>query len=161
MRTIVPKQLISVKKDIQLHVVNRSEGCPAWTNWDALAAFLNESLKPYEDTLADIRRGIDDAFEQRGGRRGFVLIAETDRRPAGALVMLRTGMKGYVPENLLLFVAVAPSLRGRSIGRRLVRRAIELTDGDIKLHVEQDNPAQRLYEQVGFQSKYTEMRYVR
>ena len=147
--------------DIQIHVLERREDCPAWTNWDALAAFLHESLKPYEDTLADIRRGIDDAFQERGGRRGFVLIAETDRNPSGALVMLRTGMKGYIPENILLFVAVAPSMRGRSIGRKLVERAIELADGDVKLHVEHDNPAKRLYERLGFQSKYTEMRYIR
>ena len=147
--------------DIQLHVVDRREGCPAWTDWDALAEFLHESLKPYEDTLVDIRRGIADAFQEHGGRSGFVLIAEADRRTTGVLVMLRTGMKGYVPENLLLFVAVAPSMRGHSIGRRLVRRAIELTDGDIKLHVEHGSPAKRLYERLGFQSKYEEMRYIR
>ena len=75
--------------------------------------------------------------------------------------MLRTGMKGYVPENLLVFVAVDPALRGRGVGEQLVRKAIELADGDIKLHVERQNPAKRLYERLGFASKYAEMRYVR
>jgi ribosomal protein S18 acetylase RimI-like enzyme len=147
--------------DIQTHVVDRSEDCPAWTSWDDLAAFLHDSLKPYEDTISDIRRGIDNAFREHDGRRGFVLIAETGRRPVGALVMLRTGMKGYIPENLLLFVAVAPSMRGHAIGRRLVQKAIERTGGDIKLHVEYDNPAKRLYERLGFQSKYAEIRYTK
>ena len=147
--------------NIKLHTVTNPDECPAWTNWDDLALFLHESLKPYEDTVADIRRGIGDAFEERGGRGGFVLIAESDRRPAGMLVMLRTGMKGYVPENLLLFVAVAPAMRGRAIGRRLVREAAGRTEGGIKLHVEPGNPARHLYELLGFESKYVEMRLIR
>ncbi len=141
--------------------MDQSEDCPDWTTWDDLTVFLHDSLKPYEDTVADIRRGIDNAFREFDGRAGFVLIAETDRRPVGALVMLRTGMKGYIPENLLLFVAVAPSMRGHAIGRKLIQKAIELTDGNIKLHVEYDNPAKRLYERLGFESKYAEMRYTR
>jgi ribosomal protein S18 acetylase RimI-like enzyme len=34
-----------------------------------------------------------------------------------------------------------------------------LTNGDIALHVEYDNPAKNLYERAGFTSKYIEMRY--
>ena len=147
--------------EITIHDVHRREDCPRWTSWDGLAAFLHQSLKPYEDSIHDIRQGIDDAFLQRNGHSGFVLIAEADRRPAGSLVMLRTGMKGYVPENLLVFVAVDPALRGRGVGEQLVRKAIELADGDIKLHVERQNPAKRLYERLGFASKYAELRYVR
>ena len=42
-----------------------------------------------------------------------------------------------------------------------MEKAIELTDGDIALHVEADNPAKFLYENVGFNNKYLEMRYIR
>jgi len=37
--------------------------------------------------------------------------------------------------------------------------AIELCDGDVKLHVEYDNPAKRLYERIGFKNKYADMRF--
>ncbi|HUW60938.1 MAG TPA: bifunctional helix-turn-helix transcriptional regulator/GNAT family N-acetyltransferase [Candidatus Bathyarchaeia archaeon] len=120
-----------------------------------LAAFLQEALKPYSDTFEDIARGLRDALN--GG--GFILVAEHDGKTAGALVMLRTGMGGYVPENLLLFVAVDPPLRGKGLGRQLVERGLCLAEGSVKLHVEYDNPARRLYERVGFTSKYAEMRY--
>jgi ribosomal protein S18 acetylase RimI-like enzyme len=39
-----------------------------------------------------------------------------------------------------------------------MKRAIELADGDIALHVEPDNPARILYEKLGFTNKYLEMR---
>jgi ribosomal protein S18 acetylase RimI-like enzyme len=68
-------------------------------------------------------------------------------------------MKGYVPENFLLMVAVDPSTRGKGIGAQIINRSFELADGDVKLHVEYDNPAKRLYERLGMTSKYAEMRY--
>lgn len=120
-----------------------------------LAVFLHEALAPYNDTLEDIRAGILDGLN--GG--GFVLIGEKEGKTAGALVMLRTGMRGYVPENLLLFVAVAKPLRGMGLGRMLVEHALSLAEGGVKLHVEYDNPARRLYERIGFTGKYAEMRY--
>ncbi len=68
-------------------------------------------------------------------------------------------MKGYVPENILLFVAVDPAHRNRGTGGWLIREALARCAGAVKLHVEYDNPAKRLYERLGFRSKYAEMRY--
>ncbi len=144
---------------ITLHEVRSEEQCPNFTTWDELAEFLHHSLKPYQDTVADIRRGLRDAFRELDGGTGFVLIAEQQEEPVGALVMLRTGMAGYIPANLLLFVAVSPDQRGKGTGKRLVKRALELADGDVKLHVEYDNPAKGLYEAIGFETMYAEMRF--
>lgn len=144
---------------VELMFVPSGQELPAWLDRKTLTAFLHEHLKPYEDTLTDIRQGLDDALENRPGPGGFVLLAHVDTRLVGALVMLRTGMKGYVSENLLLFVAVDTALRGYGIGSRLVRAAVDRCDGDVKLHVEYDNPAKRLYERLGFQSKYADMRF--
>ena len=132
---------------------------PSWLGIDALAAFLHESLKPYEDPLPVVREGIEYAFSKDPGRGGFVLVASKDETILGALVMLETGMARYVPENLLLFVAVSPDARGQGIGGKLVRRSVDEAEGEVKLHVEHDNPARRLYERSGFFSKYLEMRH--
>jgi len=144
---------------VTIHEVHRLEEIPAWTTVDDLAAFMYESLKPYEDPLPEVRRGIMDALAPRSGEPGFVLIAEVDKTVVGGLIMLRTGMQGYIPENFLLMVAVDPSTRGKGVGSQIITRAFELADGDVKLHVEYDNPAKRLYERLGMTSKYAEMRY--
>ena len=145
--------------NVLLHEAHSLEEFPEWASPDRFAEFMYEALKPYEDPLDDVKQGIRDAFEIRDGERGFVLIASADRRLVGGLIMLRTGMKGYVPENLLLMVAVDPSVRGQGVGSRIIKHAFKAAQGDIKLHVEYDNPAKRLYERLGMVSKYAEMRY--
>lgn len=153
-----PEEAVS---GLRLHVARSLAEFPPGVDLEGLTRFLHESLKPYEDAPEDIERGILDALQAEGRPGGFLVIAEIEGALAGALVMQGTGMKGYVPENLLLFVAVAPERRGRSLGRLLIERAVRETEGNIKLHVEYDNPARRLYERIGFTSKYAEMRYVK
>ncbi|MEA3316912.1 MAG: GNAT family N-acetyltransferase, partial [Bacteroidota bacterium] len=74
-------------------------------------------------------------------------------------IMNKTGMSGYIPENILVYVAVDAEKRGHGIGGQIVEKSFELADGDVKLHVEYDNPAKRLYERCGMTTKYAEMRY--
>lgn len=150
---------MSATRDVRVHLVQREEDIPPFTGLDAMTRFFHDNMKPWHDTPADVRRGIEYAFSDEEGKGGFVLIAEMEATMVGGLVMLDTGMGGYVPRNLLLFVAVRPDLRGRGIGGLLVERGLEACEGAVKLHVEYDNPAKRLYERIGFQSKYAEMRY--
>lgn len=143
----------------QMHEIFTRETLEARMSADMLASFLHENLKPYEDTEMDIKAGVERALSSEPGRGGFVLMATKEGATVGALVILKTGMAGYVPPNLLLFVAVAPEHRGCGVGAALVRRAQALAGGDVKLHCEHDNPARRLYERMGFASKYLEMRW--
>jgi ribosomal-protein-alanine N-acetyltransferase len=142
-----------------VHCVNALDKFPEDIDIKKLTEFLHESLKPYEDTPADIERGIRDALAAVGREGGFLLISKLKNRITGALVMQKTGMQGYVPENILLFVAVSPDQRGKGLGRKLIEYALSLVEGNVKLHVEYDNPARRLYERIGFTNKYAEMRY--
>ena len=126
---------------------------------DHLAAVTQEWMHPFADSVADTRRGILDALEGRPAPGGFIVTATVEQRLAGILVMLRTGMSGYIPPNLLLFLAVDPSRRRGGIGTALVQAALRNTGGAIKLHVESDNPARSLYEKLGFSAAYVDMRF--
>jgi len=141
--------------------VRTSADFPGWMDIDTLAVFLNKVMRPYEDEVPDIKRALNYALSERPGEGGFIILASENETLKGAVVILDTGMSGYIPEHILLFIAVLPELRGRGIGGRLMEMVKEESSGDIKLHVEHDNPARRLYERQGFTSKYLEMRWSR
>eukprot|EP01028_Stygiella_incarcerata_P004804 TRINITY_DN2085_c0_g1_i1.p1 TRINITY_DN2085_c0_g1~~TRINITY_DN2085_c0_g1_i1.p1 ORF type:complete len:212 (+),score=36.79 TRINITY_DN2085_c0_g1_i1:106-741(+) len=92
---------------------------------------------------------------------GFIWLASVEGKLSGALVCLHQSFKGFIPGNIIVFVCVDPELRGKKIGGTLMGKAVEETEGDLCLHVEYDNPAKRLYERVGFSTKYAEMRFDR
>lgn len=148
------------RSKLVLSMVREEIDMPAAYGQRELVEFLHQTMKPWEDTEEDIHRALEYCFSDAEGKGGFIVLATVDDTLAGALVMLETGMGGYVPGYILLFVSVAPALRGQGLGRRLIETALEACDGDVKLHVEYDNPAKRLYERVGFASKYAEMRRV-
>lgn len=159
--SLITKENSNDNQNLNIHVLKKLTDIPSWTNLEELSDFLYESLKPYEDPQPIVRQGIIDALEPKQGEPGFVLLAESDQKILGALIMLRTGMKGYIPENFLLMVAVDPKTRGTGVGSKIIKKSFELADGDVKLHVEYDNPAKKLYEKLGMTTKYAEMRLIK
>lgn len=127
----------------------------------ALIDFLYTHLDRFRDSKSAIEKALDYAFSKDAGRGGYVLAAFEDDQLVGAVVMNKTGMEGFIPEYYLIYIAVNADLRGHGIGTKLLQKAFDTADGDIALHVEYDNPARRLYERMGFTSKYAEMRWER
>lgn len=129
---------------------------------DELANFLFTHLDEYGDPKEDIMKCLDYALSNYAHQGGFVVTARDDNNQlAGAVVMNQTGMEGYIPENILVYIAVDKSFRGQGIGMKLMEKAISFAKGGIALHVEPDNPAKKLYEKLGFTNKYLEMRLQR
>ena len=128
--------------DIEYEYIDRLENLPQGLGLNEIEDFFHTRMKPYHDKQEDVRRGLLHALSKKKDNSGFVLLARerTNGRLVGGLTMLDTGMKGYIPENLLLFVAVEPKLRGRGIGRKLISKALDRCSGDVKLHVEKQNP---------------------
>lgn len=143
---------------LELTVIRRPEDIPAGESLDSLAAFFHETMTPWQDTLPDVKKALDYAFGYAPGQGGFLVLAREGTRRAGALLMLETHMGGFVADHLLLFVSVEPDQRGRGLGRQIVEKALAECPGSVKLHVDFENPARRLYERLGFEAKYTEMR---
>ena len=121
-----------------------------------LSAFLFEHLGEYGDPLEHIEACLDYVIDP--GRGGAVFVAECGGELAGVVVLNATGMSGYIPEFILVYIAVDGELRGRGVGAELMRLALSSVHGAVALHVEPHNPARRLYERLGFESKYLEMR---
>ena len=120
--------------------------------------FLHKHLEQYGDEKSDIEKAINYSLKEISSFGGFVLKAFDSEKLVGIVVINKTGMSGYIPENILVYIAVDNSQRGKGYGKSLINKAIKLSEGSIALHVEKDNPARFLYEKVGFTNPYLEMR---
>jgi len=122
--------------------------------------FLFQHLENFGDKKEDIEKAINYALKETISFGGFILQGFHNGKMAGAVVVNKTGMNGYIPENILVYIATHKDLRGIGIGKKLMLKAIETAEGDVALHCEPDNPARFLYEKIGFTNKYLEMRYI-
>jgi ribosomal protein S18 acetylase RimI-like enzyme len=121
-----------------------------------IAEFLFTHLEQYGDKTQDILKCIDYVMNPSKG--GTIIIGVDDNKIVGVVILNNTGMKDYIPENILVYIAVDNSQRGKGYGKKLMQKAIDSTNGSIALHVEPDNPAFHLYKKLGFTNKYLEMR---
>ncbi len=127
----------------------------------AITNFLFKHLEEYGDAKKDIIKCLNFAMARNGGLGGSILVATENEEIAGVVITNKTGMGGYIPENILVYIATHNKYRGKGIGKALILETINRCEGDIALHVEKDNPARFLYEKVGFTNPYLEMRLKR
>ena len=124
-----------------------------------IADFLVAHLDEYGDSKFEILKCLDFALSRYPHQGGFVILAlENDDTIKGAVVVCKTGMDTFIPENVLVYFAVHKDYRGRGLGKRLLEKTIKMSNGDIALHVHPNNPARQLFEQFGFRYKFFEMR---
>lgn len=123
--------------------------------------FLFEHLDQYGDTKQAIGKAVEYALNSGSHPGGIIITVWNDQEIVGATVINKTGMSDYIPDNILVYIAVDKQYRGQGVGKMLMKSAFTETEGDIALHVEPDNPARHLYEKLGFENKYLEMRWKR
>lgn len=143
---------------IQTKIIN-AVNKPNLKEKEALINFLFDNLQEYGDPKSDIEKAVDYALKETTSFGGFILVSYLEKEISGVVVVNKTGMKDYIPENILVYIATHKEHRGKGIGKVLMQKTIDLAKGSIALHVEPENPARFLYEKVGFSSKYIEMRY--
>lgn len=132
---------------------------------EAVIDFLYKHLDEFGDPREDIEKAVNFALKApdseigKNAFGGFVVVGRDQDEIAGAVIINRTGMSGYIPENILVYIATNSKMRGKGVGKQLMKETLDEVDGDVALHVEADNPAKYLYEKVGFTNPYLEMRY--
>jgi len=119
--------------------------------------FLFNHLEQYGDEFEAIEKCLRYAAEKGGS----VWLAYDESNLVGVSIFNKTGMQGYIPENILVYIAVHKSQRGKGLGKQIIQSALNKIKGDVALHVEKDNPAKYLYEKLGFTNPYLEMRLKR
>lgn len=144
--------------EISYSIIKSDEENPTGFSREDIAGFLYSHLEQYGDQKSAILKCIAYAYGDGPGQDGFILVAHRGDEILGVVIINRTNMEGFIPENILVYIAVHAKTRGQGVGKTLMQKIIEETEGDIALHVEPDNPAKFLYEKFGFTNKYLEMR---
>ncbi|MDD5150149.1 MAG: GNAT family N-acetyltransferase [Flavobacterium sp.] len=124
-----------------------------------IAEFLYTHLEEYGNKIGDILKCI--AYVMNPNKGGNIVVGLDDNKIVGVVILNNTGMKDFIPENILVYIAVDNMQRGKGFGRQLMQKAISIAEGNIALHVEPNNPAKILYEKLGFTNKYLEMRLIK
>ncbi|MDD2243522.1 MAG: GNAT family N-acetyltransferase [Dysgonamonadaceae bacterium] len=144
------------------HIVYTVANKPTEATKKFIVDFLYENLEEYGDPKNDIEKCIAYALSDKMvSFGGFIITAIEYDKIVGCVVVNQTGMKDYIPENILVYIATHKKYRGKGIGKKLMQNAINYANGSIALHVEPDNPAIGLYKHLGFTSKYIEMRLIK
>jgi len=136
-----------------------SDSLPSKSEEKEIVEFLFKELEQYGDPKQQIQKAVDYALGRDNKPGGKILAVKGNENIVSAVVVNKTGMSQYIPENILVYIATGKEQRGKGIGKRILQEVLERTEGDVALHVEPDNPAIRLYKKLGFTNKYLEMRF--
>lgn len=122
---------------------------------DEILTIAKTYLAEYSDPLIEMKDALENAID-----KGFVLLARQDEVNLGVAIIVNTRFRDFIPTYHLAYIGTNQSYKGRGIGTELIRRAVEVTDGNISLHVDLDNKnAKKLYEKMGFKHVYNRMIY--
>lgn len=135
-----------------------SENKPSIEEKQDIINFLFDNLNPFGDPKDQIEKAMNFAFKVANPFGGFVIVLKDNSSIKAAAVVNNTGMGGYIPDHILVYIAVDTNSRGQGLGKKLMTEIITHTTGDIALHVDATNPAKKLYESLGFTNPYLEMR---
>lgn len=144
---------------MEFKLINPKTGLDKTFSATIIASFLHKHLEQFGDKTEDILKCIDYVMNPNKG--GNIILGIENQEIVGTVILNNTGMKDYIPENILVYIAVDSAQRGKGYGKKLMEKAISITEGNIALHVEPDNPAKILYEKLGFTNKYLEMRLIK
>lgn len=122
---------------------------------EELSQWIKEWLQDYSDPIEETIDAVSHAVND-----GFILLAIRNNVPQGACVVVNTGFSDFVPTYHLGYIATKEGNKGRGIATSLISQMIELTGGNLSLHVDAKNRrATKLYEKLGFELKYYRMLY--
>lgn len=122
---------------------------------DDLIEMTRTWLATYNDSVGETVDAIEKAMKE-----GFLLIAKRNGEEQGICIVVSMGFKRFIPTYHLAYIGVKPGNKGRGVASELIGRAIELTEGNLSLHVDIDNKrAKNLYRKMGFNHVYDRMIY--
>ena len=125
-------------------------------SYEAFLKKLDDWLLEFTDPMHEMKEAVENAFEH-----GHVLSAFDSGILVGIAILSRSNYDTFFPKYHLSYIATKKTVKGKGIATELLQKAIQVSNGDLSLHVETNNKkAIRLYEKMGLRKKYYRMLYV-
>ncbi|WP_350344477.1 pyridoxal-phosphate dependent enzyme [Proteinivorax tanatarense] len=120
---------------------------------DKIVDLIHDWLMEYTDPKEEIYEALENASD-----KGHLLFAYHNKDLAGIAIIVNTGFEHFSAKYHLGYIATKKTIKGRGIATQLLAKAVEVTDGNLSLHVEKSNKkAIKLYEKMGFDAPYIRM----
>ena len=122
---------------------------------EEISNWVKEWLQDYSDPINETLDAVSEAV-----KTGYILLALRDNIPQGICVVVNLGFSDFIPTYHLGYIATKGGNKGRGIATELINEAVDLTHGNLSLHVDFGNErATNLYEKFGFKKSYIRMIY--
>ena len=93
---------------------------PSEEEKEVIVDFLYTHLEEFGDEKEAILKCLNFAInDSKIGLGGFILVLKDENEPLGITIVNKTGMEDYIPENILVYIAVHSKARGKGIGKKL------------------------------------------
>src|SRR5690606_42051458 len=96
---------------------------PSATVKSQIINFLYSNLEQYGDEKSSIEKAIDYSLGENNSKGGATILLYDNQILKGAVVINKTGMGGYIPENILVYIA--------KIGRASCRERGEISEAGV------------------------------
>ena len=93
---------------------------PSEEEKNKIVKFLYKHLEQFGDPEKDILNSVDYVLKEDNSFGGKILTTKIENEIVGAVIINHTGMKGYIPENVLVYIAVHNKYRRKKIGKFLM-----------------------------------------
>jgi len=124
-------------------------------NKKELVDYVEKYLDKYSDSKRETLEAVELAMKD-----GYILVVSREEQIDGICIIINLGIKEFIPTYHLAYIGIKPNSKGRGLGSELIKEAINVTNGNISLHVDLDNKtAKKLYKKMGFSHVYDRMIY--
>jgi GNAT superfamily N-acetyltransferase len=140
-------------KIVTFDAFNRMSG----RDMDRVVQFLNREIDSCADSEGAILKSVQYAIKDRAGLGGYVFEMFDETETIGVAVVNRTGMEEYMPDNILVYIAIKKNRQKKGYGRKLLSYALDHCEGEVMIHITGDNPSRTFFQKFGFKTQYQEM----
>ena len=120
---------------------------------NGLVDSVQEFMGPFVDSEEECREAV-----VKCARNGIALEAVLGAERVGIVVLVKMPFDKFQPQFHLAYIATKGAVRGQGIGKQLLAHVVNVTEGDVSLHVGVANEkAINFYQRMNWNTVYLRM----